>query len=80
MDDWDSDAREWRESVRGSYLGYDAGTGLDVWRQFCAKCNAPILATRPYKDRADMTCDLCAVRSGNTIAGTAFGPVRRLST
>lgn len=80
MDDWDKDAEAWRESVRGSYLGYDRKTGLEVWRQFCAKCHAPILASKPYKDRADMRCDDCARHSGNTIASTAFSPDRRLST
>lgn len=71
---------EWQRRTRGQYIGYDVATGLKVWRQFCAKCNAPMLASEPYKDRTDMRCDNCAIHSGNTITDRAFSPERKAST
>lgn len=74
---WDTDAAAWRASMRGTYLGLYSGR--HVWRQFCALCNCPILATEPYKDDTSRTCDDCSRASGNLAPATAFGPERRLA-
>lgn len=52
-----------------------------VYRQFCVRCGGPFtVVDRTLRDRLTLLCDRCPARpSGNTIAGTAFSPDRKLS-
>lgn len=74
----DRDGECWRDAIVGRFVGYDEH-GRKVWRQFCARCGCPILATEPYKDDPSRTCDDCTSPSGNAIPSTAFSPDRRLA-